>query len=401
MRAALNLTENQTLFETGSDSDVVYLLESGALEAYTVSRGRVTVFGRIRPGEFVGELGVLQGQPRSASVRATEPSRLTSYRRDEFIQLISTDRDHCLKLMHSLSLRTRTLLDLIDAVNQKIHAQGAVKLSFVERWWLGFFRWLKERLRGRHSSVQESRVETLQSGTLWIRPGETLFREGDRSLVACKLLSGKLKVLKANGPMERAVGLVQPGEFVGEIGLLEGTPRSATVRAVGRSEIEVFDQAHLHRLIQQDSRAGRLIIDTLSRRAIRLGHECQRLAQEFATKLDRPSLARLQDLLKSAGEAYEVTGERVERDLQTLQRGLALEAIAVRGMMGTYYRFLKNEVTPAQMEQANAEFRNFLKSLGLGTLFLLPGSPITIPAAIKAARSLGIDILPKNRLAED
>ncbi len=401
MSSVQELAANQTLFEKGGASDVVYLVESGELEAFALNRGQATVFGRIAAGEFVGELGVLQGQPRSASVRAIVPGSVSAYGREEFIELISNDRDHCLKLMHSMSLRTRMLLDLIDDVNHKIHDRRPTRISFVERWWQGFFRWWAGKLRGGARSSQTVGAEQPICGTIRLRPDEILFRQGQSSPVACKLLAGKLKVVRAGKLIEHTVGHVLPGEFVGEIGLLEGTPRSATVKAVVRSEVEILDQPQLQRLIEQDSSVGRRMVDTLSRRSIRLSTDLQRLYDEYGTKLDRPSLARIQDLLKSVGEAYEVTNERLERDFNALQRGMALEAIAAREMMGTYYRFVRRQATPQEMEEANAEFRNLLKSLGLGTLFVLPGSPITIPAAIKIARSFGIDILPKNRLSDD
>ena len=53
------------------------------------------------------------------------------------------------------------------------------------------------------------------------------------------------------------------------------------------------------------------------------------------------------------------------------------------------------------MELANAEFRNFLKTLGLGAMIAIPGSFITIPLTVKIAKSLGIDLLPKSRFDID
>lgn len=400
MSRRVELKTGQILLEQGSDSDQVYRLEAGELEAYTLAGERESLLGRILPGEFVGELGVLQGQPRGASVRAIMPSRLAVLDRDEFLALIANKHEHCLQLMHALSLRTRLLLDLIAEVDAKTHSSRPRSISALERWWLGFFRWLAEKLRGK-GLVSTDTPLAQTSGRMHIKAGQILFREGHRSPVACRLVSGKLKVFKSSGPMARKIGLVHPGEFVGEIGLLEGAPRSATVSAILRSEVEIFDQARLQQLIRQDSTVGLAIIDTLSRRATRLGKECQRIQEAYASKLDNPAKARIQDLLNSVGEAYEVTGERLERDFHTLQRGLALEAIAARGMMGTYVRYLKNEASPQQMEQANADFVNLLKSLGLGTLLVLPGSPITIPALVKAAQKFGVDILPKNRLDED
>lgn len=401
MQSPVLLSSHQLLFESGSRSDVVYLLESGELEAFSQTGSQTTTLGKIKAGEFAGELGVLQGQKRSASVRATSRAQLQPFTREEFIELISRNPDHCQRLIHSLSLRTRTLLQLINDVELELEHSEPQKISRLEAIWLRFFSWLKSKIQGLQQTEPGEPIQQTNSGRLRLKPGDTLFHEGQDSRVACKLVSGKLKVVKSSAQKQRSLGTIAPGEFVGEIGLLENTPRSATVIASMRSELEIYTEAGLQDLIASQAEVGQRIIDSLSRRAIGLRKTCDRLLKQHETHLDRPTRARIQAVMRAASEAYEVTGERFERDFQALQRGLVLEAIATRGMLGTYYRFLKRQATPEQMEQANADFRNLVKSLGLGTMFLLPGSPITIPAAIKAAKSLGIDILPKNRLDED
>ena len=61
--------------------------------------------------------------------------------------------------------------------------------------------------------------------------GEVIFSEGDDSHEAYLILSGRVEVLKAapGGPLCLAV--LGGGDLLGEMGLLEDQPRSATARA--------------------------------------------------------------------------------------------------------------------------------------------------------------------------
>src|SRR5258708_27035251 len=63
--------------------------------------------------------------------------------------------------------------------------------------------------------------------------GTVLFREGDRGATMYVLRSGKVKISKHISDTELTLAVLGPGEFFGEMALLEGLPRSA-VAAVGQ-----------------------------------------------------------------------------------------------------------------------------------------------------------------------
>ena len=78
--------------------------------------------------------------------------------------------------------------------------------------------------------------------------GEVLFRQGDPSDVAIEILSGSAEVLRHAGDDAIVLGTVHAGEFVGEMGVLDGQPRSATVRAASAVDAELIErQAFLDR----------------------------------------------------------------------------------------------------------------------------------------------------------
>jgi CRP/FNR family transcriptional regulator, cyclic AMP receptor protein len=91
--------------------------------------------------------------------------------------------------------------------------------------------------------------------------GEVLFRQGDPSDVAIEILSGSAEVLRQAGDDAIVLGTVQAGEFVGEMGVLEDRPRSATVRAAAPLEAELIArQAFLERVIAEPELARKLLV---------------------------------------------------------------------------------------------------------------------------------------------
>ncbi|HVM63951.1 MAG TPA: cyclic nucleotide-binding domain-containing protein, partial [Acidimicrobiales bacterium] len=61
----------EVLFRQGDESDLIYEIESGALDVVReLADGSEEVVARLDPGVYVGELGPLMGVRRSATVRA-------------------------------------------------------------------------------------------------------------------------------------------------------------------------------------------------------------------------------------------------------------------------------------------------------------------------------------------
>jgi CRP/FNR family transcriptional regulator, cyclic AMP receptor protein len=93
------------------------------------------------------------------------------------------------------------------------------------------------------------------------KSGEILFRQGDPSDMAIEILSGSADVLRGVGDEAIVLGTVQAGEFVGEMGVLEGRPRSATVRATAPLEAELIErQAFLDRVSDEPELARKLLV---------------------------------------------------------------------------------------------------------------------------------------------
>jgi len=99
-----------------------------------------------------------------------------------------------------------------------------------------------------------------------------------------------------------------------------------------------------------------------------------------------------EEKLKARGSQFL---EKFKRGMQKVKIELAKETKENKEMIDTYYLYIRGEATKEEMDRANGQFRDLLKTIGMGTMLVVPFSPVTIPAFVKIGNALGMDILPK------
>jgi hypothetical protein len=96
--------------------------------------------------------------------------------------------------------------------------------------------------------------------------GQVLFREGDPADSVFRLLTGAVAILRELDSEPILLGTVGAGQFIGEMGVLENRPRSATARAASEVEAEILTSAEFFDQIANSPRAARELIQRLSQR---------------------------------------------------------------------------------------------------------------------------------------
>jgi NTE family protein len=81
--------------------------------------------------------------------------------------------------------------------------------------------------------------------------GAVIFREGDAGDAMYLVESGQLEVSTGNGDTEEALAYLGPGSFVGEIALLLGQPRSATLKVIIDADLWVLHKDDLEELLAE------------------------------------------------------------------------------------------------------------------------------------------------------
>lgn len=108
------LFSGEVLFRQGEPSDCAWLIESGAIEltrGQAPGRGGVHVaHGSFGPGELLGELGLLEGAPRTATATARGDTVLLAIDHDQFVERLDKCDPIVRALVGGLRRRTRSLL---------------------------------------------------------------------------------------------------------------------------------------------------------------------------------------------------------------------------------------------------------------------------------------------------
>ena len=87
---------------------------------------------------------------------------------------------------------------------------------------------------------------------------------------------------------------------------------------------------------------------------------------------------------------------RFRRAMVALKIALAQEKQETKEMLSIYKRYTQGETSKIEIKQANEQFVDILKGLGLGVFAILPFAPITIPLLVKLGNAVGVDVLPSS-----
>lgn len=99
-----------------------------------------------------------------------------------------------------------------------------------------------------------------------VPPGGPVFREGDQAREMFVVLGGECEVLKrGKRGGEARVALLGPGDWFGEMSILDVQPRSATVVAVAPTRLLRITSEALDGLYRKDLKSYSLIVQNVAR----------------------------------------------------------------------------------------------------------------------------------------
>jgi CRP/FNR family transcriptional regulator, cyclic AMP receptor protein len=81
------------------------------------------------------------------------------------------------------------------------------------------------------------------------RPGELLCKEGDPASFTLMILTGKIEVFVGRAGKDVLIREVEPGAILGELGVLCGLPRTASLRSSGESAVVQWTTAEFRRVL--------------------------------------------------------------------------------------------------------------------------------------------------------
>lgn len=199
---------NESIINQGDEGDNFYVIDEGEVDVY-VNNNLVTSISE--SGAF-GELALIYGTPRAATVKAKTDVKLWAIDRDTYRRILmgSTIRK---RKMYEEFLSKVSILDSLDKWERLTIADALVPITFPDG----------------HTVVEQGHA------------GEDFYIIED----------GKAIVFQRKNEDEQQVEVSQlgPGDYFGEIALLFNRPRAATVKASGTLKCVKLDRARFERLL--------------------------------------------------------------------------------------------------------------------------------------------------------
>ncbi len=188
------------VFERNAPGSSLFgIADGGVLVEVDPANPAITV--PLNQGTIFGEVGLISGRRRGATIRAARDSIL-----------VEISRTAALKLMSAVPAAAREVTRITtERQVLQIFKSGLTPADVA-------------------SVVGDAKVETIRAGATIIKEGET----GDDIFI---IRSGSMVVEKAIGGKPVFLSYVPAGSYVGEMAVIDGGPRTATVRAAVKSDV--------------------------------------------------------------------------------------------------------------------------------------------------------------------
>ncbi|HSC26375.1 MAG TPA: cyclic nucleotide-binding and patatin-like phospholipase domain-containing protein [Vicinamibacterales bacterium] len=291
----VSLSDGELLLEQDRASDALYVVLSGVLETATVDRHGSPHHGEVGPGGIVGEVSLFSKAPAAASVRARGDADVAALTRAGFDRFARSSPAGALQIVEALRPRLRR-----------------------HRLWATM-----------HRSEVFARVDAEALADLGaefepvaLYGGEVLFRQGDEGDSLYIVVSGRLRVVSEADGAETVLAELGVGETVGEMAVLSGEPRSATVFAMRDSQLARLSREGVARIVARHPQSMLFMLTSRLVSRVRDMSRGRRRRADVTTIAVVPAApgvnlhefaARLATALSRLGRTLHLTSERVDR----------------------------------------------------------------------------------------
>src|ERR1044071_5603394 len=139
----IKLSDGETLFRAGDLGESLFLVRAGEGELYVRDNaGQKIILDITRPGDFFGEIALLDAGARTASAVALTDTELIELDRDDLLLLFQRKPDAALSMLAAMGRMTRKADELLRTrVSRNVNDEVEEHLTIVQRVadWLAWF----------------------------------------------------------------------------------------------------------------------------------------------------------------------------------------------------------------------------------------------------------------------
>src|SRR5881396_1889766 len=223
------------IVKQGDPASAFYILISGRARVVKsgANNGEEIVLATLRPGDSFGEAALTEGGTRTATVRCSTSVEVLRLDRAEFLALTETAPEF--KEYMQVTRRARTLQSFLYEFSNFGRLPTPALREVIEK------------------------LERVQ-----FRKGNLIIKEGDSAGPMYILEKGRARAFTQNNGAQVNLAFYRDGDFFGELSILNGSPRAASVEAYSDCDLLALDPDAVRSLKQSYPEFGKLLEERLA-----------------------------------------------------------------------------------------------------------------------------------------
>ena len=312
MPRAMSYSKGSIIYFEGDSDDRVYILQKGRVVITTTDvETKLQTMEQVKQGEFFGVKSAIGHFPREETVRTLEDSVCIVMTSQEFEALFSTNKQLIMKMLRVFSNQLRQIHKKTESILNNIQEDQqsgmlAVAKSFYDEEQYRsacdvYMKFLKRypnspqkdealkkyndsKLRsdklaavnrnaivdydddGGNSSLKLFSLPAFERFAKTYEPGEVIIAEYEPGDSFYLIQSGRVQLVKCVNGSKKNLDVLKPGEFFGEMAILDNSARSATCMAAGKVKCLEFNKENFELLITGNPQMALLLLKLFCKR---------------------------------------------------------------------------------------------------------------------------------------
>ena len=315
MPKTMQYTKGSIIYFAGDKDERIFILQKGSilLTSIDIETG-ATVVEHIKEGEFFGVKSAFGHFPREETVTVLTDSVTVAMSLSEFEQLFSTNKSVIIKMLkvfskqlRNIHKKTESILNSHEEINPLLGMQSVAQcfyednqnkaccevcLKFFTRYpnapntnnMKQLYLAAKKRMEIQKSvpvvqaytndyistpvasGLKQFSLPAFARFAKNFEPGSVIISEYEPGDCFYLIQSGRVQLVKCVNGKKKNLDILMPGEFFGEMAILENTPRSATCVAIDKVEVLEFNKQNFEILITGNPQIAMILIKLFCKR---------------------------------------------------------------------------------------------------------------------------------------
>jgi len=268
----VNYKKDTYIIVEGKQADCFFIIQQGNVKISKEAMVEGEKEETLGPGDFFGVISTMSSHSHIETAQAMTDVLLISVRQNQYVALIQKNSKVAIKIIMQFSKRLRFLNETLARLTLKNTAEdGPSHLYDVAEYYLSQkqynqamhaygqyvkycpkgekFAAAKEKYSKLAARIEQAKFSANDVNRTY-KKNTMLFAEGEPGDELFIIQKGSIKITKIVDHKEVLLAMLNPGDILGEMALLEGKPRAASAVAYEDCDVMVVNKANFELMIQ-------------------------------------------------------------------------------------------------------------------------------------------------------